>query len=94
MDPLTSWTMILLALCAAAALFAAGRQSAPQTSRSEPPPGSDLESATIAALLLVAEDRALRAEQHADDAQVLLNSILGHPAVRDRQLTVIPGGAQ
>ena len=46
------------------------------------------------ALLLIAEDRAVRAEQHADDAQVLLNSILGHPAVRDRQLTVIPGGAQ
>lgn len=46
------------------------------------------------ALLLLAEDRAERAEQHADDAQVLLNSILGHPSARDRQLTVIPGGAQ
>jgi hypothetical protein len=52
------------------------------------------DQAVTDALLLLAEDRAVRAEQHADDAQVLLNSILGHPATRDRQLTVIPGGAR
>lgn len=52
-------------------------------------------------LLLLARDDANRARQdaaratdHADDAQVLLNSILGHPATRDRQLTVIHGGAR
>lgn len=52
------------------------------------------DQAVTDAMLLLAEDRAQRAEQHADDAQALLNSLMGHPAVRDRQLTVIPGGAQ
>lgn len=52
-------------------------------------------------LLLLACDHANRARQdaaraadHADDAQVLLKSILGHPSTRDRQLTVIHGGAR
>jgi len=62
MDPLTTWTMIVLAVALAGTLFAAGRQSATRTSRSEPPPntGSDLEPAIADALRIAGRTSAPR----------------------------------